>query len=33
MQAAIAWRRIADLPDTMLISNVDSLVLTHEETR
>ena len=33
MQAAIGWRRIADPPDTMLVSNVDSLALTHEETR
>jgi hypothetical protein len=24
---------IADLPDTMLVSNVDSLALTHKETR
>ena len=33
MQATNGWRRIADPPDTMLISNVDSLALIHEETR
>src|SRR5438552_9492869 len=32
-QAANGQRRIADPPDTMLVSNVDSLALTHEETR